>query len=152
MVELGNDDGSADWSAPLPSAEQRIRKRICLSSKFHEYQRASLKIFMNHAGRGASRLSIFCDDVPIDFSDGRVSTIPEWHEIPIDVGILEGKSSVNVYLRLQDTHDERNILQVWGDRHTPTTQSVFGLERTADLSAVEGEQTGEYMIRLVLWK
>ena len=91
------------------------------------------------------------DEHPVPLEGINVSYIPRWHEIPIDVALLQHLTAINVYIRSMSKDMERTFI-IWGDQGTPTTHSVFNVQLTEDLSPSPGRQTGEYMIRLVLRK
>ncbi len=149
-IEFGNDDGSAEWRTRLASNTLRVKKVICLPENLAEYDYAALKIFMNHGGNENFIARISIDKHLVKTYDDTAPHIGKWHEIPFEKMLLQGKSSINVYIRVTGATAAGNYLQIWGDQDTPTTLSVFNVDMTNDLSLDEGVQTGEYMIRLVL--
>jgi hypothetical protein len=151
-VEFGHDDGSAEWRTRLTSETSRVKKVICLPENLAEYTNAALKIFMNSDGNSNFTAQISIDDHLIKQDHQTMPSIRSWHEIPFDNSILQGKSSINVYVRFAGVPKAGKYLEIWGDQDTPTTQSVLNYNTKDDLSSEEGVQTGEYMIRLVLRK
>ena len=154
VIELGSDDGSAEWRTYLASEVVRVKKVICLPDNTEDFSAASLKIFMGNGGNGN-----FWADITIDTQLIRryspYAPVPRnatWHEIPFDPAILKGKSVVGVYIRVSGATSKDNFLQLLGDRDTIRQSSMFNFQETGDLSQDEGVQTGEYMIRLVLKK
>jgi hypothetical protein len=148
-IELGNDDGSAEWSTRLTAETMRIKKVICLPDTLESYDTATLRIFLHHGGSPDFSMQVSLDDQPVR----ALPPLPEtaqWHEIPLEKSLLTGKSSITVYIRVSGASEAANFLEIRGDQDTLTTQSVFNLKTTHDLSPDEGNQTGEYMIRLVL--
>jgi hypothetical protein len=148
-IELGNDDGSAEWKTRLTSGTDRVKKVICLPENLNEYDYVALKIFMNNGGNGNFIARISIDDQLIKRYDYTAPHVGKWYELPFEKTLLKGKSSINVYIRVTGTSRAGNYLQIWGD---PNTHSVFNFDTTDDLSFDEGVQSGEYMIRLVLRK
>jgi len=150
--ESGSDDGTADWNTPLTEPEQRVRKLICLPNDLSPYRAASLKIMMSSGGGGSVRPRIFCNDVHISTIGLNVALMPAWHEIPIDIRMLPELSSASVYIRIPETSSVKHALRIWGDQQMTTIYSVLNMKNTTDLSPTTGTQTGEYMIRLVLYR
>lgn len=150
--EWGHDDGRGEWAAILHTDTARVKKVICLPEDLMEYQTAALKIRMNRVGYETLRITIKIDDQILNFPEQSLNTVPQWHEIPVPLAVLSGKSKVAVYVRCVGSPDAQNALQIWGDRDTVNTQSVFGLNINDDLAPAEGKQAGEYLIRLVLRK
>ncbi len=151
-IELGNDDGTVEWSTRLGSETLRVKKIISLPGNLEKYDSAALKVYMNNGGNEDFIARIGIDDQLIKTYEQTVSRTAQWYEIPFDTSLLQGKSSINVYIRVTDVSAAGNYLQIWGDQDTPTAQSVFNFNTTDDLSFDKGIQTGEYMIRLVLKK
>lgn len=152
-IELGSDDDKEEWRIFLTSDTARVKKVICLPEQIEEYQRAALKILMNTAGSANFVARIALDDHIITTYDGDAPRQFQWVEIPFERQLLQGKTSVTVYLRVAGASYQRgNYLQVWGDQDTPTLHSSMNAGRTDDLSDDRGIQSGEYMIRLVLRK
>ncbi len=149
-IEIGNDDGSPEWRTRVFSPSDRVKKVLCLPANLDPYNEAALKIFMNHGGNRNLIVQISVDDHLIKTFEQSVSRSAKWHDIPFDKSLLEGKSKINVYIRVNQASETANFLQIWGDQNPPTTQSFFNFNTTKDLSSAEGLQTGEYMIRLVL--
>jgi len=151
-IELGNDDGSAEWRTALTSETQRVKKVICLPENLDEYNYSAVKIFMNNGGGRHFITHISIDDQLIRQYHRTVPRVRNWHEIPFDKNLLQGKSSINVYIRVTGVSEAGNYLEIWGDHDIPNRHSVFNFNTKDDLSSDEGIQTGEYMIRLVLKK
>ncbi len=151
-IELGNDDGSAEWRTRLVSETLRVKKVICLPEDLDEYNYTAVKIYMNNGGNRDFLTQINIDDYLIKQYHHIVPRTAKWYEISFDKTLLQGKSRITVYIRVTDASETGNYLQIWGDQNTPTTHSVFNFDTTHDLSFDEGIQTGEYMIRLVLKK
>jgi hypothetical protein len=127
----------------------RVKKEICLPETLESYDTAMLRIFLNHGGNPNFIMQVSLDDQSIK----ALPPLPEtaqWYEIPLERSLLAGKSLITVYIRISGASEAGNSLQLWGDQDTPTTQSVSNLKTIHDLSSDEGNQTGEYMIRLVL--
>ena len=153
-LEFGNDDGSAEWRTFLTSTEMRVKKVICLPKNIGDYTSAALKILMNNGGNGNFEADVLVNGHLIKGYDQHdpVPRIAAWYEIPFDKNLLQGQSSINVYIRVIGASSKNNFLQIWGDQDTPTTRSVFNFETADDLSDANGKQTGEYMIRLLVRK
>lgn len=149
-IELGNDDGIPDWYAPLISESERIKKEICLPEHLKQYRYAALKVFMGTGGSRHFLTHIKVDDQLIATYSHTLPRQANWHEIPIDPGLLRGKSKINVYIRAEGTSTAGNFLRIGGDQHTPTTCSSLNFHQFSDLSPEKGKQQGEYLIRLVL--
>ena len=149
-IEFGNDDGSAEWKTALISESDRVKKILCLPDNLEQYTYAALKIFINNGGNRHFTTNIYLDNHLIKTYRRTVPRAENWHEIPFDRKLLEGKPLINVYIRVTEASETGNFLQVWGDQETPTTQSAFNFNITRDLSSDEGVQSGEYLIRLVL--
>jgi putative inorganic carbon (HCO3(-)) transporter len=151
-IELGNDDGSAEWRTALTSETQRIKKVICLPENLDEYNYAALKILMNSSDNRNFTTHISVDEQLVRRYHHALPSVRNWHEIPFDISRLQGKSRINVYIRVTGASKAGNYLEIWGDQDTPNMQSVLNFNTKDDLSLDEGIQTGEYMIRLVLKK
>lgn len=151
-IELGNDDGSAEWRVRLITDTMRVRKTICLPEPPEDYQTAVLKILMNSGLNRNFTAFVSVDDSLIKRYNANIPLNTDWYEIPFDKNLLTGKSAVNVYIRVTQASSAGNYLQIWGDQHTPATTSVLNFQTTDDLSLDDGVQAGEYMIRLVLRK
>lgn len=148
-IELGNDDGSAEWSTRLNANTMRVKKVICLPETLEPYNTAMLRIFLNHAGNPDFTMQVALDDQPVK----ALPPLPakaQWYEIPLELSLLAGKTDISVYIRVSGASEARKALYIWGDQDTPMNQSVLDLNTTRDLSPDDGRQTGEYMIRLVL--
>lgn len=153
-IELGNDDGSAEWRTYLASDQVRVKKVFCLPKNIDDYNSAALKIFMNNGGSGDFIALISFNNYLIQ-QYNPVLPVPRestWHEIPFDKKLLQGHSRIHVYVRVTNASGSGKYLQIWGDQDTPTIHSVFNHDTTDDLSLDKDVQTGEYMIRLVLRK
>ena len=151
-IELGADDGSAEWRTPLTSETVRIKKVICLPENLEAYQRAALEIYMSTNGNKNFTAQISIDDHDLKSSPPTVSGGRKWYEIPFDKSLLQGKASITVYIRVTGASETGGYLEIWGDQDPPNTQSTFNFNTKNDLSSDQGVQTGEYMIRLVLRK
>ena len=152
-IETGNDDGSEEWRVFLASENARVKKVICLPENLDDYHNAALKILMNHGGSENFVARIAIDDHVIKTYKRDIPRQKQWYEIPFEKQFFQGKSSINVYVRVSDvSYNGGNYLQIWGDLDTPTIHSSFNSHRTDDLSGDRGIQSGEYMIRLVLRK
>ncbi|MCP4396080.1 MAG: hypothetical protein GY801_02045 [bacterium] len=151
-VELGRDDGSAEWRSYLASEETRIKKSICLPEDMADYDEAVLKILMNSGVPGEFIASFSLNEHLIQRLERSIPYEVSWHEIPFDISLLYGKKKIHFYVRVTNASASGNYLQIMGDRDTPTSQSAFNFGNTEDLSLDEGIQQGEYMIRLVLKK
>jgi O-antigen ligase/tetratricopeptide (TPR) repeat protein len=149
-IELGNDDNSAEWKTSLVADTDRVKKVICLPEHLDAYNYAALKIYMKSGGSGNSVVRVSVDDHLITQPDQTISLGLQAYEIPFDISLLQGKTQINVYIRVIGALLTGNALQIMGDQDTPTTHSVLNYQTTNDLSSAEGVQTGEYMIRLVL--
>ncbi len=149
-IELGNDDGTAEWITYLASEEVRVKKQFCLPANLDRYNYAAVKIFMNSEDSEMFVAYISLDDVLIQQYTYSISPVRQWYEIPFDTALLQGKSRVHVYVRVAEASTSGNSLHIWGDQDTPTTRSVFNFDESDDLSFHNGIQRGEYMIRLIL--
>lgn len=151
-IELGSDDGSAEWRAILISDGERVHKEICLPDSIEAYSEGVLKILMNNGGNGNFTAQIVIDETVIhEFTP--VLSVPResaWYDIPFDPQILRGKKRIQVYIRVSGASWSGNYLQIWGDQQTSSGRSTWNLDRSDDLSPDQGLQTGEYLIRLVL--
>ena len=150
VIELGNDDGSVEWKTRLLSEADRVKKVICLPENLDQYHYAALKIFMNNGDSPTFRTHISIDKQLITTYENSIARTARWYEIPFDRAILQGKSSINVYIRVSGTSASGNYLQIWGDQDTQTSDSLLNFDTTDDLSTNDGIQLGEYLIRLVL--
>lgn len=151
-LELRYDDGKAEWRTYLASEDVRVKKMFCLPANLDRYNYAVLKIFMNSGIPGEFIADFSIDGHLIQRYTHTISHEARWYEIPFDNTILQGKSSINVYIRVTGASASGNFLQIWGDQDTLTTQSVFNFDVVDDLSFDNGIQSGEYMIRLVFRK
>ena len=124
---------------------------MCLPDDLSRYRAASLKIMMNSVGRASVRPLIFLDEVELSGTTLQPGFTPGWHEIPFELHALEGKSFVHVYIRISGIADTKHTLLLWGDQQPTSTYSVFNFDKVDDLSSAAGKQTGEYMIRLMLY-
>ena len=107
---------------------------------------AALKILMNRSRKMDVSMQIALDGHLIAPDHDQISFVPGWHEIPLEKSLVDGKSSVHVYIRSSG----KGYVQIWGDQDTLNQYSTFHLHTTNDLSEDEGQQRGEYIIRLVL--
>lgn len=156
-LELGFDDGSEEWGGYMTWEGFRLKKLFCLPANIEEYDYAAIKILMKATGS-----SNFIVDISLDetLAHRYEKTAPEytgWYEIPFHPSLLSGKSHVAVYIRVKEASLRwKKFLVVWGDQHSARTYSTLALiNRGAvdDLSPeLEGEQSGEYLIRLVFKK
>ncbi|PIE35293.1 hypothetical protein CSA56_04750 [candidate division KSB3 bacterium] len=152
-IELGSDDGFAEWRTYLASKRSRVKKVICLPETTEQYDYAALKIMMSHGGHENFIASIYIDDQPVQFYDREVPHQKHWYEIPFAPSFLRGKTFINVYIRVDEaSYRGGNYLQIWGDQKPATEHSSRDYHRKRDLSDDRELQTGEFMIRLVLKK
>ncbi len=152
VIELGDDDGSPEWRTYLVSDTDRVKKVICLPENIAEYDEAVLKIFMKGGGGKNFVTRISIDNHVIKWYRHDTPTTQAWHEIPFKNKILQGKSSIHVYIRTFGAKAAGDHLTIWGDQDAPSIHSTFHRDTTDDLSSRQGSQTGEYMIRLFLRK
>ena len=152
ILELGNDDGTAEWKTALRLESDRVKKEICLPDNPEDYHTATLKILMNRVGEDSLDIRLHLDDQQVELPERQPSRLPAWYEIPVEIERLQGKSSLRVYLRAAAASAYDSSLLIWGDRDTPTNHSSLNFQQRKDLSSEEGVQQGEYMIRLVLKK
>ena len=153
IIELGSDDGSAEWRTFLASETARSKKIICLPDKVENYTHAALKILMNHVGSKNFIAWIYIDGQLIKKYERDIPRQKQWYEIPFDPKLLYGKTFVNVYIRVAEaSYRGGNYLQIWADSDSTTGYSSRDYHQTDDLSADKGFQSGEYMIRLLLKK
>lgn len=151
-LELGQDDGSADWRVYLSDATFRVKKVLCLPEHAADSRYAALRMFMNNGGSDDFTATISINDTVIHTYDHSLPNTVQWHEIPFDPALLRGKTKINVYVRVTHATASANYLMIWGDRSVPTTNSLFNFAMFDDLSYDPAIQTGEYMIRLILRK
>ncbi len=151
-TEFGNDDGTGEWPAFLASDRMRIKKVLCVPSDVDDYNYAALKISMSYRRSAQFILKVFIDEHLIKTYMYDVPQKHGWHEIPFNKEILAGKSRINVYLRVEEADLATGSLRVWGDQDTPNRTSTWNFDATDDLSIDQGNQHGEYLIRLVLKK
>ncbi len=151
-LEFGQDDGTDEWRSPLFMETDRVKKTICLPENLDDYSYAAVKILMRHGGSQDFIARISVDDHLIKTYDHDLPREKHWHQIPFDIDVLQGKSAINVYLRVSGTSGGGNFLQLFGDQDTEAGNSVFNMDQHDDLSLYDGTQRGEYMIRLVLGK
>lgn len=151
QLELGNDDNFPDWRVRVRSTDERIKKVFCLPDNLVDYNAAALKILMKSEGPGYAAAQINLDRHPLQTSD-KVISVLRWYEFPLDLSFLQGKTQAACYLRLAFISAQGVELHILGDQDTPTSTSMFNYQETEDLSADEGVQTGEYLMRLVLKK
>jgi hypothetical protein len=149
-IELGNDDGTAEWRTRLYDDTLRVSKVIAVPQQLDAYTAAAVKIYMNNGGSADFVAYISLDNYLLKTYAYAVPREPGWQEIPVDLALLYGKSFITVYVRTSGASRNENYLQIWGDKNTPTVHSVFNFDTTDDLSFDDGVQTGEYLIRLVL--
>ncbi len=152
-LEIGNDDGTAEWRSYLALDEERIKKELCVPDDIAAYREASLKIFMSSAYPGDCTVLISIDETLIrQFVPRELPYENSWIDIPFPPIVLYGKQRISVYVRtLQASVADGNYVNVWGDNSVPTTNSVFAFDHVDDLSHGQNVQ-GEYMIRLILKK
>jgi len=150
VIEVGSDDGIADWKTPLLSETDRVRKILCLPENIEPYQKANLLIFVSQGGEGDFMLRVGVDTEMFDIPGHALPRSPGWHSIPIEMSMLYDKASIQVYLRVSGLTHPEQAPEIWGDAHTTTVDSMYNLRHTKDLSSEAGSQTGEYMIRLQL--
>jgi hypothetical protein len=146
---LQADDGSGEWKARLASDTERVKKIFCLPENLSGYRSATVKILMNRALPTPVEVQIGLNEHRLSLPPDRLSVVPEWHEIPVDMNVFAGQRQVTVYVRAWSS-DPENALYVWGDADTPTARSVLNFRQSRDLSPDPGIQRGEYLIRLVL--
>ncbi|GAK57255.1 hypothetical protein U27_04220 [Candidatus Vecturithrix granuli] len=151
-IELGNDDGSAEWTTYIAADYVRVQKMICLPQNIDDYQYAALKIFMGGGNKQNFTVVISLNNHEIKRYEQTMPATLTWYEIPFDRRLLDGQSKIYVYMRTLGASTAGNYLRIRGDQETPTVNSVFNFLDTHDLSFDRHEQTGEYMIRLVLRK
>lgn len=154
LLEIGNDDGTAEWRSSLAFDDERIKKELCVPANIADYRSASLKLSLSSGYPGDCTVLISIDDTLIrQFGPRELPYDAEWIDIDFPPVILYGKQRVSVYLRtIGATFENGRYINVWGDANMQTTASVFAYENTADLSRDGDAQTGEYMIRLALRK
>lgn len=151
-IELGNDDGSAEWTTYIAADYVRVQKMICLPQNVDDYQYAALKIFMGGGNKQNFTAVISLNNHEIKRYEQTMPETLAWYEIPFERRLLNGQSEIYVYIRTLGASTAGNYLRIRGDQETPTVNSVFNFLDTHDLSFDRHEQTGEYMIRLVLRK
>lgn len=150
--EFGTDDGFSEWRTYLVSPAMRVKKRICLPETLQTYRTAAIKILMHNGGSGNFSADVFVDNHLIHqyTPETPVPRLMDWYELPFDIGLLQGKSHINVYVRVRGASHNDNFLQIRGDHDTNAGRSQLNQGLEADLSPDNGIQAGEYMIRLVL--
>ena len=153
-LEIGNDDGTAEWRSSLAFDDERIKKELCVPANITDYRSASLKLSLSSGYPGDCTVLISIDDTLIrQFGPRELPYDAEWIDIEFPPVILYGKQRVSVYLRTVDASFENGrYINVWGDANAQTIASVFAYDNTDDLSRDRDAQTGEYMIRLTLRK
>ncbi len=148
--EVGTDDGTAEWSTRLTDEAQRIKKRLCLPADIDAFTQASLLVYANRGRERDFVITVGIDGETKEISGDTFGMIPAWHDIPIDMDWIAGKSLVQVYLRIRGVDSTEEALVIWGDADTPGDNSEYNFRGKKDLSTESGKQTGEYMIRLRL--
>lgn len=151
-IEIGSDDGSAEWTTYLAADYVRVQKMICLPQDIDDYEYAALKLLMGGGYKQDFTVIISLNNHEIIRYE---QTLPEpltWYEIPFDRQLIEGQSKIYVYIRTLGASTSGNYLRIRGDQDRHAETSVFNFLDTDDLSFNRQEQTGEYMIRLVLRK
>ena len=152
LHEFGTDDGFSEWRTYLVSPAMRVKKRICLPKTLQTYRLAAIKILMHNGGSGNFSADV-CVDNHVIHQYTPATPVPrlmDWYELPFDIGLLQGKSHINVYVRVRGASHNDNFLQIRGDHDTNAGRSQLNQGLEADLSPDKGIQAGEYMIRLVL--
>jgi len=154
ILEIGNDDGTAEWRSYLAFDDERIKKDLCLPENIAEYREATLQLFLSSGYPGDCTVLISIDDTLIrQFGPRELPYETGWISIEFPPVILYGKQRISVYLRTMNaTSENGKYVNVWGDADAPTRTSVFVFDTTDDLSREGNAQTGEYMIRLTLRK
>jgi hypothetical protein len=149
-IELGTDDGSAEWSTPLRVETDRVKKVICLPEDIENYQQAKLLILASRGKDTQFTLRVGIDQYSVNLPGHLVFEQPTWMEIPLDMSALENASRIHVYIRMRGEIAAESAPRIWGDKQEHTTHSTFNFDQTRDLSPDDGKQRGEYLIRLAL--
>jgi hypothetical protein len=149
-IEIGYDDGTAEWKTPLLSDTDRIKKTLCLPEDIEAYRKASLLLFINRGSKEDMTLKVGINAEIRKISASLLPHSPAWYKIPLTMSLLEENPIIQVYLRTSGVDSPEQAPEIWGDAHSPTHDSEYNFRRTNDLSSEAGTQTGEYMIRLVL--
>lgn len=149
-VEIGSDDGTAEWKTPLLTGTDRVKKTLCLPEDIGLYRKVSLLIFANRGSTGEMILTVGINAEIREVPGYALPQSPAWYEIPLEMSLLEEHPAIQVYLRARGVNSPEHAPIIWGDAHSPRRDSEYNFRRTDDLSSEAGPQTGEYMIRLIL--
>jgi hypothetical protein len=149
-IEIGYDDGTAEWKTPLLSDTERVKKTLCLPENINAYHKASLLLFINRGSKEGGTLTVGINAEIREISASLLPHSPAWYEIPLTMSLVEGSPIIQVFVRTSGANSPEEALEIWGDAHSPTHDSEYNFRHTNDLSSEAGAQTGEYMIRLAL--
>ena len=138
-----------------------IQKTLLIPGDANQYQRFQFKIFMHGAGKlnpndkNTYQVVVKVDDrIVKNFPDG-ISSEPSWKLIPVNKELIIGKEKVTISVFLTGKPNASyNYVNCYGEESTitvKTKRSRFN-NQTDDLSPEDGQQRGEYLIRLVMEK
>ena len=159
--EIYDEHSIRSWRCYLANTSDVIEKTLLIPKDANQYQRFQINIFMHGAGKlnpgdkNTYQAVVKIDDKIVKTFEEGVPTKLDWKLIPIDKGLIIGKEKITVSVSLTGKADaSSNYVNFYGEESTITVKSKRSRfnNQTEDLSPENGQQRGEYLIRLVMKK
>jgi hypothetical protein len=157
--EIYDEHSIRSWRCYLTNTRDVIQKILLIPENADQYQRFYLKIFRNGADKlnpddkNTYQAVVKVDEKIVKIFENGVSNKLDWKLIPVDNALIKGKEKITISIFLTGKADaSSNYVNLFGEESTITTKSKRSMfnGQMQDLSPENGQQRGEYLIRLAM--